>query len=80
MTTETQNITVGEMRYFKTVKAKGRPFVGEVVKKMGMFTMMMNKNGETVRIKTSLVGKPYFFKPYETKGRLAAAVAEVATA
>ena len=65
MTTNTETartITVGEKYFFKTAKTRGRPFVGEVVKKAGMFTMIQGRDGEVVRVKTN---------PYQTRKRLA---------
>lgn len=62
-------INVGEMFYFKTGKGRGRPYVGEVVKKMGIFTLMRTKKGEELRIQTKFLGNPYAFKPYQTKKR-----------
>lgn len=68
--TETaKTINVGEKYFFKTAKTRGRPFVGEVVKKAGMFTMIQNKDGDVVRVKTYLIGRPYVFTPYQTKKR-----------
>lgn len=68
-------INVGEKYFFKLAKTRGRPFVGEVVKRAGMFTMFQTGNGDIVRVKTALIGRPYEFKPYNTAKRRAAAEA-----
>lgn len=65
-------INVGEKYFFKLAKTRGRPFVGEVVRKAGMFTLIQGKDGEVVRVKTNLIGRPYEFTPYNTKQRRAA--------
>ena len=63
---------VGEMVYFKTSKGRGRPYVGKIVRKMGIFTEIENK-GQMIRVPAKLVGKDYTFKPYNTKAIKAAA-------
>ena len=63
----------GDMVFYKLAKGRGRPFVGTVVKKMGIFTEIENKiNGDTVRVPTKFVGRAYEFRPYNTKSRKAA--------
>lgn len=62
-------INVGEKYFFKLAKTRGRPFVGEVVKRAGMFTMVQGRDGEVLRVKTALIGRPYAFTPYNTKKR-----------
>lgn len=69
----TTTINVGEKYYFKTAKTRGRPFVGEVVRKAGMFTLMQGRDGEVIRVKTNLIGRPYTFTPYNTAKRRAEA-------
>lgn len=65
-------VTVGEKFTFKTTKSRGRPFVGEVVRKAGALTYMKMKDGTVVPVQTKMVLKPYSFKPYNTKARKAA--------
>ena len=72
-------ITVGEKRRFKLAKTRGRPFVGTVARKAGVFTIFTVKDGSEVRVRNSLVGAVYTFKPYDTAKRRAAA-AETAEA
>lgn len=64
-------VTVGEKFTFKTTKSRGRPFVGEVVRKAGALTYMKMKDGTVVPVQTKMVLKPYSFKPYNTKTRKA---------
>lgn len=59
-------IEVGKMYYFKLNGRRGRPFVGEVVRKAGIFTEFMNK-GKLIKAPTKYVSKPYSFKPYGKK-------------
>ena len=65
-------MNIGEKFTFKVSKGRGRPFVGEIIKKQGVFTVMKMKNGEEVRISTKNIIKPYEFKPYNTRKRDAA--------
>lgn len=60
-------MNVGEKYFFKLAKTRGRPFVGEIVKKAGIFTKMQIKNGEVINVPTKLIGRPYEFKPYNLK-------------
>ena len=60
---------VGQKHFFKTFKGRGRPYVGEVVKNAGIFTMMKDRNGDIVRVASKFVGRPYEFKPYNTKAK-----------
>lgn len=69
-------VTVGEKYFFKLSKTRGRPFVGEVVKRAGMFTLMQGRDGEIVRVKTNLIGRSYTFTPYNTAKRRAEAETE----
>lgn len=62
-------VTVGEKFTFKTTKSRGRPFVGEVVRKAGALTIMKMKDGSVVTVQTKMIIKPYSFKPYNTKAR-----------
>lgn len=62
-------VTVGEMFTFKTTKTRGRPFVGEVVRKAGALTYMKMKDGTVLPVQTKMVLNPYSFKPYNTKNR-----------
>jgi hypothetical protein len=64
-------VTVGEMFTFKTTKGRGRPFVGEVVRKAGALTYMKMKDGAVVAVQSKMILKPYNFKPYNTKKRQA---------
>lgn len=65
----TTTVTVGEKFTFKTTKSRGRPFVGEVVRKAGALTYMKLKDGTVLPVQTKMVLKPYSFKPYNTKKR-----------
>lgn len=68
-------IVVGENRFYKTSKGRGRPFVGEVVKNLGIAIIMKNlRTGEEMRVQPKFIGKPYEFKPYETKAKKLEAV------
>ena len=70
----TTTVTVGEKFTFKTTKSRGRPFVGEVVRKAGALTYMKLKDGSVLPVQTKMVLKPYSFKPYNTKKRQAEVV------
>ncbi len=63
------DINTGNLYTFKRSKGRGRPFVGEVVKKMGAVTVMRMKDGTEVNVQTKMIRNPYSFKPYNTKGR-----------
>lgn len=67
----TTTVAVGEKFTFKTTKSRGRPFVGEVVRKAGALTYMKLKDGTVLPVQTKMVLKPYSFKPYNTKKRQA---------
>jgi hypothetical protein len=60
-------INVGSKYFYKLSKSRGRPFVGEVTRKAGIFTEVVNKDGVTVRVPTKFIGKEYHFKPYNKK-------------
>lgn len=60
---------IGEKYTFKTTKSRGRPFVGEIVRKAGALTYMKMKDDNVVAVQTKMVLKPYSFKPYNTKAR-----------
>lgn len=66
-------VTVGEMYTFKKTATRGRPFVGTVVKRQGMYVVMETKKGETMFVKPERLIAPYSFKPYMTRARKAAA-------
>lgn len=57
-------LNVGEKYTFKITKGRGRPFVGQVIKKMGIFTILQMKDGQEVRVSTKNVIRKYEFKPY----------------
>ncbi len=57
-------VEVGKQYFYKTTKSRGRPFVGEVTRKMGALTELVNRKGETVRIQSKYILRPYAFKPY----------------
>lgn len=67
------NVNVGEKFVFKKNVGRGRPFIGEVVKKAGMFTYMKVKNGDVIPVQTKMILHAYEFKPYNTKKRQAEA-------
>jgi len=62
-------MNIGEMYTFKRTAGRGRPFVGEVVRKAGLFTYMKMKDGTTVAVYTNRILNKYEFKPYNTKAR-----------
>ena len=76
MTQAAQNtVAVGDQVYYKTSKTRGRPYVGTVIRKMGIFTEIENK-GEIIRVPSKLIKGTYTFRNYNTKARIAAAQAE----
>lgn len=68
-------MNVGEKILFKVRDGRGRPAIGEIVKKQGMFIQVRTKSNELKFVKASMVTNPYSFKPYMTKARRAAQVA-----
>lgn len=56
-------VEVGQKYYYKLSKTRGRPFVGEVKRRCGVFTEIEN-NGEIVRVPTKFIIREYTFKPY----------------
>lgn len=59
-------IEVGAEYHYRLKKGRGRPYVGEVVRKAGIFTEVKNKiSGDVHRVPTGLIGNPYSFKPYK---------------
>jgi hypothetical protein len=63
-------VTVGQKVVFKTVKGRGRPSVGEVVRRAGIFVEIRDRNGEIVRVRPAMItNENYTFKPYNTKAR-----------
>lgn len=59
-------VEVGRKYYYKLAKTRGRPFVGEVVRRCGIFTEIENR-GEIVRVPTKMIIKEYTFKPYNKR-------------
>jgi hypothetical protein len=60
---------VGNDYHYKTTSGRGRPFVGKLVRKAGIFLELQNlRSGDVVRVSPGKVGKPYTFKPYN-KGK-----------
>lgn len=63
------NVQVGQMFRFKKTATRGRPFVGTVVKRQGMFWVMETQKGQTMFVKADQLTAPYVFKPYNTRRR-----------
>lgn len=65
-------IEVGKKYFYKMKEGRGRPYVGEVLS-TGLFVRVKNLNtGEVMKVVPRRIGRPYEFKPYQTKGRQAA--------
>jgi hypothetical protein len=67
-------VEVGKQYRFKTTKGRGRPSVGTVVRKAGVFVVVLNR-GQEVRLPVKALYTEHKFVPYNTKKRQAAQAA-----
>ena len=68
-------INVGEQYFYKTSKSRGRPFVGKVVKRQGLFVKLENREGDVVSVQQKFIVRPYERLVYNTKAKRQAATA-----
>lgn len=62
------NVEVGKQYRFRTNPGRGRPSVGTVVRKAGVFVVVLNR-GQEVRIHPKRLYAEHTFVPYNTKKR-----------
>jgi hypothetical protein len=68
-----ENVQIGQMFRFKKSPTRGRPFVGTVVRRQGMFWVLENNKGQAFFVKPEQLTGIYVFKPYNTRKRRAEA-------
>lgn len=67
---DTVEFEVDDLVRYRIVKGRGRPGVGRVVKKMGIFTEIENSRSKKIdKVHTSMITALYEFRPYNTVGR-----------
>jgi hypothetical protein len=65
MTINVSEVTVGDQVRYRVTKGRGRPAVGEVLAKNGLFIKIKNLgSGEIQNVNRDRLTAPYEFKPY----------------